>query len=88
MQTKTPPKINQLFEDLAEKGYDRGATKRTRKVQGHDVHVVETQSSSLVDVISKLVTAIDRNRMVIDTGQPHVMYCQWCKSTNHMAEDC
>ncbi|CAL1406423.1 unnamed protein product [Linum trigynum] len=88
MLTKTPPQLNQLFEEMAENGYDWGTARRSRRAPGRGVHAVGTQSSDLVQVVSKLVSAIDRSGMIPGTGQQQAMLCQWCESTHHMVEDC
>ncbi|CAL1407102.1 unnamed protein product [Linum trigynum] len=88
MLTKTPPQLNQLFEEMAEQGYDWGIARRSRRAPGRGVHVVSTQSSDLVQVVSKLVSAIDRSGMIAGTGQQQAMLCQWCESTHHTVEDC
>ncbi|CAL1390817.1 unnamed protein product [Linum trigynum] len=88
MLTKTPPQLNQLFEEMAENGYDWGTARRSRRAPGRGVHVVGTQSSDLVQVVSKLVSAIDRSGLIAGTGQPQAMLCQWCESTHHIVEDC
>ncbi|CAL1354500.1 unnamed protein product [Linum trigynum] len=87
MLTKTPPQLNQLFEEMAEQGYDWGTARRSRRAPGRGVHAVSTQSSDLVQVVSKLVSAIDRYGMIAGTRQQQVMLCQWCESSHHIVED-
>ncbi|CAL1407294.1 unnamed protein product [Linum trigynum] len=88
MLTKTLPQLNQLFEEMAEQGYDWGTTRRSIRAPGQGVHVVATQSSDLVQVVSKLVSTIDRSGMISGTGQQQAMHCQWCESSHHTVEDC
>ncbi|CAL1412546.1 unnamed protein product [Linum trigynum] len=88
MLTKTLPQLNQLFEEMAEHSYDWGTTRRSRRAPGRGVHAVDTHSFDLVQVVSKLVSAIDLNGMVPGTGQQQAMHCQWCESTHHTLEDC
>ncbi|CAL1380994.1 unnamed protein product [Linum trigynum] len=80
--------LNQLFEEMAENGYDWGTARRSRRAPGRGVHAVGTQSSDLVQVVSKMVSAIDRSGLIVGTGQPQAMLCQWCESTHHTVEDC
>ncbi|CAL1401833.1 unnamed protein product [Linum trigynum] len=86
--TKTPPQLNQLFEEMAEQGYDWGTARRSRRAPGQGVHVVSTQSSDLVQVVSKLVSAIARSGMIARTEQKQTRLCQWCESSHHTVEDC
>ncbi|CAL1411942.1 unnamed protein product [Linum trigynum] len=88
MLTKTPPQLNSLYEEMAEQGYDWGSARRSRRAPGRGVHRVDTQSSDLVQVVTKLVTTIDRNIMVPDTGQQQAMYCHWYESSHHPIEVC
>ncbi|CAL1370496.1 unnamed protein product [Linum trigynum] len=53
MLTKTPPQLNRLFEEMAVQGYDWGTARRLRRALGRGVHVVATQSSELVQVVSR-----------------------------------
>ncbi|CAL1408000.1 unnamed protein product [Linum trigynum] len=87
MLTKTPPQLNQLFEEMAEQGYDWGTSRISRRAPGRGMRAVATQSSDLVQVVSKLVSAIDRSGLITGTGQPQAMHCQWCESSHHTVED-
>ncbi|CAL1359446.1 unnamed protein product [Linum trigynum] len=88
MLTKTPPQLNQLFEEMAENGYDWGTARRSRRAPSRGVHSVGNNPSDLVQVVWKLVSAIDRSGMLPGTGQQQAMLCHWCESTHHMVEDC
>ncbi|CAL1412095.1 unnamed protein product [Linum trigynum] len=88
MLTKTQLQLNQLFEEMAEKGYDWGTARRLRRAPSRGVYDVGTHSSDLVQVVSKLVSTINRNGMVPGIGQQPAMRFQWCESAHHIVEDC
>ncbi|CAL1355113.1 unnamed protein product [Linum trigynum] len=75
MLTKTPLQLNRLFEEMAEQEYDWGTARRSRRAPGLGVHYVATLSSELVQVVSKLVSAIDHFRLVSGTAQQQAMHC-------------
>ncbi|CAL1381799.1 unnamed protein product [Linum trigynum] len=88
MLTKTPLPLNRLFKEMAEQGYDWGTARRSRRAPQPGVHAVATQSFELVQVVSKLVSVLDRNGRISGRGQQQAMHCQWCESSHHTVEDC
>ncbi|CAL1370291.1 unnamed protein product [Linum trigynum] len=73
---------------MVDQGYDWGSALRSRRALSRGVHAMDTPSSMLVSVVTKMVTTLDKNGMVLGTGNPQAMYCQWCDSSHHTLEDC